>query len=346
MMIAVHLSSTEAVAHPFGNRFSAQSLEAGLAPDRITVTLRADVPFALLDLLARGAVPADEVVLSDLVGGVTVRVDGQELDLAEVERWSMPDLVDGEGRVLGVVWEVPVDLRGRHLVAIGNANLAETPCWFRDQVTVPPGARVHATSLRQERSDGVHWLDNRWLRSERLRAIQVDLELPDDPWTTAFARVDGRPRPARQAWARSAVAAWREGRDDAVTVALALGVALAGSVGAVSVHGGRARVAAVAGFAVGATLPSLAPDALPAASDLPGQAGLLWPLAALLAVLDPVLARLAPWLVLPWLLLAVGGPWGQGVAGLGVLVLLLGPRLSPRAGAVLLLGAGMVALLR
>lgn len=222
-------------AHPFGDRYAAQRLEVDVDVDAVDVILTADVPTAQLEAIVAGD-DAPQVVLERLPFGLRLTVDGAEIPMSTVSSEARRDLVDHEAWLLTQHLRAEVDLIGRHVVQVGNANLADTPNWFRTDVTLPAGSWVHDTTLRLPRRTGrVEALDGRWIQLEGLRSVRLDVEVMDDPLHRAWRRTDPGRWSLDQATIAPGVAAWRAGRSDPWTwtitaLLLAAGAAVVGAL--------------------------------------------------------------------------------------------------------------------
>ncbi len=297
-------------AHPTGDRLPAQLLEVEIQPTGLVISLEAEAPLELLQLSAGTKVGAPELILDRLDHGLYAEVDGHRVGLTRRDRSVSTDLVSGHGFVLRAVWEAAVTLDGHHTVRVGNANLGDGPSWFRDEVRLWPGTRLHSTNLhRVLRGEAVNY-EGRWLRAESLRRVDLDLTMPTGPLDRAYAWMDPRPWSLRDAgptgWA------WRDGRENAGTVALALGIAsLLGALAAACAPGrwGWWLLAPV-WLVVGVAIPPAAASTGLAAAALipllhPGEARWAVPFAGLAA---------ASLFATPWTL------WGLAAWGLGLLL--------------------------
>ena len=171
--------------------------------------------------------------MSNLAKGLVVRIDDRDVSLEVLSSRDRPDLVSTHTRIMEIVLSATFDLTGQHKVEVGNANLPGDPNYFYTDVTVPQSAIIHETNLVARRADGTTVdLAAAWSRSELRRQIQVDVTIPDDPWSRL---VDWR-EPAmvtiRLAPTRPLHRAWPAGRRTPETLVVALLLAFAAGLGA------------------------------------------------------------------------------------------------------------------
>lgn len=302
-MALAHTPSAD--AHTLGNRHVSQLLEIELAPNGVVLRLTVDAPPEQWAAYGGAADPI-QGSLDRLHQGLMVVVDDATLPIQVVQARPVWDLASGANN-LQVVVQASADLRGRHTLRIGNANLSDTPNFLNDELTVPPGAVVHATSLLRKTATGA--LADRsgvWAQYEALRSVSIDATLPQDAATQLFATTHGGVWTLDQARERSVWEAWRTRHDTPLTVAAA--TLIAGCLGAAGAgpSGWRwsARLAVVAPAVVWSMVACAAPFqglllagwlaglALGAASRRasPRSAALLWGAAAV--VLPVAAARL------------------------------------------------------
>jgi hypothetical protein len=324
-------------AHPTGDRLPAQLLEVDVTAAALGITLTAEAPDALWAVLGEGHDDPIAHVERTLPNGVYVEIDGVRAPLtgASVERGA--DLVTGHATWIVARWTIPAVLFGRHTVRVGNATFPDRPSWFRDEVRVPAGSVVHATNLSREVRGRRVELADRWLRSESLRRVDLDVEIGSGPLARAFAATAPRPWTVEEARPVPLLVAWRTGRDDPWTVTLAAGVAALLGAAAARAAGPAWAVAATAVAGVAAWL------GVP-----PAFAAIGVGIGGTLAVLRPSLAPAGCLLAAGWCGAAAGTPWiAAPIAGCaaGATVGALGAR-RPRAAGVVLLALAVVAGLR
>ncbi|MCB9680263.1 MAG: hypothetical protein H6733_02225 [Alphaproteobacteria bacterium] len=314
-----------------------------VAPGGVGILLTADVPDALLEATAPDADDPAAAVLERLPHGVTLTVDGAQVPLTVAAQGRRVDLVGGSAQVLTLRLVADVDLAGRHTVVVGNANLGDAPCWFRDDVWVPPVSTVHGTNLVQTRRGRTSVAWGRWSRSEGLRRVDLDVEVPDDAVSAAFRAVSTVPWSLDDAAPTAALTAWARGRTDPTSagLAMALSAVLGLGAGLASRRTGRLLVGGLFLWAASAALP-----ALPA-----GPLAVLAAVGALLVVLDPAWGALAALATVPWVGASVGIPWTVAtgiawVAGVAVARGTGGSGVSPGRAAALITAAAVLASLR
>lgn len=207
-------------AHTLGNRHVSQLLEIELRATGVVIRLTVDAPPEQWADFGGAADPA-QGSLDRLRQGLMVVVDDTTLPIRVLEARPIWDLASGAS-TLEIAVAADADLRGRHTVRVGNANLQETPNYLNDELTVPPGAVVHATSLLRKTATGaIADRSGVWAQYEALRSVSVEATLPDDPWSAAFARLHGGVWRLDDARERPLAQSWRAGRDTPATVLLA-----------------------------------------------------------------------------------------------------------------------------
>jgi hypothetical protein len=295
------VGSPAAQAHPFGDRYAAQRVLMDLGRERIVVHYTADAPPGMLVDDAADL----EGALDMLERGLVLSVDGTTVPLARRTGTHRPDLVSMHTHLFDLVLVAEVDLAGRHTIELGNANLGGQPCYFYDDVRVVGSAWVHEASLQVARRDGeLIDLSAAWTRSELRRRIRVEVELPDDPWSATFDRIDGRIHPLATMPNRPLAAAWVAGRTTPGTVfGAALALLLAGLAAG---SGGRwLRAGAVLGLLLAGAFHAWSPVPWPAGPAaaltlllLLGPEGSVWALLGAVGLTALPLALPEPWRIL------------------------------------------------
>lgn len=226
-MVAMALiRAPSADAHTLGNRHVSQLFEIELASEGVVLRLTVDAPPEQWAAYG-GAQDPIAGSLDRLHQGLMVIVDNVTVPIRVVDARPIWDLASGANN-LQVVVEADVDLRGRHTLRIGNANLSETPNYLNDELTVPPGAVIHSTSLLRKTATGaIADRSGVWAQYESLRSVSIDATLPQDPVTRLFAARSGGVWTVDQARERTTWEAWRSRHDTPGTVGLAVVVTAA-----------------------------------------------------------------------------------------------------------------------
>ncbi len=220
MVAGALVHAPTALAHTLGNRHVSQLFEIELGPDGVVLRLTVDAPPEQWAAYGGGADPI-QGSLDRLHQGLMVIVDNATVPIRVTDARPIWDLASGANN-LQVVAVADVDLRGHHTLRIGNANLSDTPNYLNDELTVPPGAVIHSTSLLRKTATGQ--LADRsgvWAQYEALRSVSIDATLPQDPVTLAFAAQRGGVWTLAQARERTAWEAWSTRQDTPMTVGLA-----------------------------------------------------------------------------------------------------------------------------
>lgn len=225
MSLAILLASAlnAAWAHPFGDRYAAVSTLVEARPDRVEVTLIADVPLPLLQAVTRAEDDPDRF-LELLPTTVRLTVDDDPVPLRVVDADHAPDLVFGHAEIFTLRLQADVPLAGTHHIAVDMGALAAVPVWLRSGARLPAGATVLDDGLGPIPGDHRD-LRQAWTRSRRARRWSLTTHLPSDPLSD-WIRTSLPPVDARDAVAMDAGAAWRTGRVDRRTVPLATALAL------------------------------------------------------------------------------------------------------------------------